>query len=463
MSGLRVKAIAGNGVLGSGFRESSLLRGMAMGPDFIGCDAGSTDPGPYYLGAGETAFPKVAVKRDLSLLMKAARSANIPLIIGSAGTAGGRPHVESLREITLEIASENKMSFKLALIDAEQDKSTLTELWNRGKITAISDPGLDYEAIQASERIVGMMGADPFVHALDQKADIIIAGRSSDCAIYAALPIMRGIDPAVAWHAAKILECGAAAAETRSSPDCLFAELEKTAFEVEPLSGEMVCTPQSVAAHSLYENANPFELIEPDGVLNIADSQYQAVSSRRVRVTNSSFEPKTVKNAKLEGAVFLGYQSVIIGGIRDPMIISQIDDWAGRLKKRLKSRVYDVYGKDSPTYHFNIAIYGKDAVMGDLEPIKKITSHEIGLILEITSDTQEISNTIISLARHQALHLPIPKWSGLITGVACRHSPPFLERGKVYKFAGDSLMETSNPLDFFPCRFVTIFDGTEIN
>ena len=89
----------------------------------------------------------------------------------------------------------------------------------------------------------------------------------------------------------------------------------------------------------------------------------------------------------------------------------------------------------------------------------------------VISDVQEddnylkfkISNTIISLARHQALHLPIPEWSGLITGVACRHSPPFLERGKVYKFAGDSFMETSNPLDFFPCRFVTIMNGTEIN
>jgi hypothetical protein len=463
MDSLRVKAIAGNGVLGSGFRENSLLRGMALGPDFIGCDAGSTDPGPYYLGAGKTAFPRAAVKRDLSLLMKAARSSKIPLIIGSAGTAGGRPHVENLKEIALEIASENKMSFKLALIDAEQDKSTLTELWSSGKITPISDPGLDYEAIQISERVVGMMGVDPFISALNQKADIIIAGRSSDCAIYAALPIMKGIDPAVAWHAAKILECGAAAAETRSSPDCLFAELEKTAFEVEPLSEEMICTPQSVAAHSLYENANPFELIEPDGILNIAESRYHAVSSRRVRITNSSFEPKTIKNAKLEGAIFLGYQSVIIGGIRDPLIIGQIDDWAERLKKRLKSRVHDVFGEALPSYHFNISIYGKNAVMGDFEPTKKITSHELGVVLEITSESQEISNDIISLARHQALHLPIPEWSGLITGFACRHSPPFLERGKVYKFSGDSLMETANPLDFFPCRFVNIVNGTEIN
>ena len=463
MSTVRVKAIAGNGVLGSGFRESSLLRGMRLDPDFIGCDAGSTDPGPFYLGSGESAFPKVAVKRDLSLLMKAAQSRKIPLIIGSAGTAGGHPHVERLKEITLEIASESGMSFKLAIIDAEQDKSKLTDLLNRGKITPMESLGLDHDTIQKSERIVGMMGVDPYVFALRNNANIIIAGRSSDCAIYAALPIMRGVDPAVAWHAAKILECGAAAAETRSSPDCLFAELERTAFEVEPLSEEMICTPQSVAAHSLYENANPFELIEPDGVLNIAGSQYHAVNSRRVRVSNSSFEPKTIKNAKLEGAIFLGYQSVIIGGIRDPLIIGQIDDWTVKLGKRLKSRVHDVYGNAPPSYHFNISIYGKDAVMGNLEPIKKITSHELGLVLEITSESQEISNNIISLARHQALHLPIPEWSGLITGFACRHSPSFLERGKVYKFTDNSLMETENPLDFFPCRFVNILDGKEIN
>ena len=153
--------------------------------------------------------------------MKAAQSKKIPLIIGSAGTAGGHPHVERLKEITLEIASESGMSFKLAIIDAEQDKSKLTDLLNRGKITPMESLGLDHDTIQKSERIVGMMGVDPYVFALRHECQHYYC-RPSDCAIYAALPIMRGVDPAVAWHAAKILECGAAAAETRSSPDCLF-------------------------------------------------------------------------------------------------------------------------------------------------------------------------------------------------------------------------------------------------
>src|SRR5687767_14612695 len=45
-------------------------------------------PGPYPLGAGATAFPRVAVKRDLRLMLLAARRAGIPLLLGSAGTAG---------------------------------------------------------------------------------------------------------------------------------------------------------------------------------------------------------------------------------------------------------------------------------------------------------------------------------------------------------------------------------------
>src|SRR6266478_4067265 len=58
-------------------------------PHFIACDAGSTDPGPFSLGSGEPAFAREAVKRDLAALLDAGRRAGIPVLIGSAGTAGG--------------------------------------------------------------------------------------------------------------------------------------------------------------------------------------------------------------------------------------------------------------------------------------------------------------------------------------------------------------------------------------
>ena len=83
-----IRVLAATGMLGSGFREETLRRGMALRPDFIGVDSGSTDAGPYYLGTGETQFSDSAYKRDLRLILLAARAAKIPAIVGSSCTAG---------------------------------------------------------------------------------------------------------------------------------------------------------------------------------------------------------------------------------------------------------------------------------------------------------------------------------------------------------------------------------------
>lgn len=74
-----IRILAPTGVCGSGFLEESFELGLAKKPHFIGCDAGSTDPGPSHLGNGEPAFPRDAVKRDLRLMLLGARRLKIPL------------------------------------------------------------------------------------------------------------------------------------------------------------------------------------------------------------------------------------------------------------------------------------------------------------------------------------------------------------------------------------------------
>ena len=59
-----VRILSATGVCGSGFVESSFEKGLSQSPTFIGCDAGSTDPGPEYLGAGHTAFPVEAIRHE---------------------------------------------------------------------------------------------------------------------------------------------------------------------------------------------------------------------------------------------------------------------------------------------------------------------------------------------------------------------------------------------------------------
>jgi hypothetical protein len=451
-----VRVLSATGVCGSGFKESSLAAGLKRFPHFIGCDAGSTDPGPAPLGTGTPAFPRRAVKRDLRLMIKAARAANVPLLIGSAGTAGGKPHVALVRDIVLEVAREEGLRFKLALIQAEQDKAYLKNKLRGGRIRPLKPaPEFDEAVIERAERIVGMMGEEPFLRALDQGADIVIAGRASDCAIFAGIPIRMGVAPGLAWHAAKLLECGSAIAVSRPSPDSIFVTFGDDYFDIEALDPDVRCTPQSVAAHALYENADPYRLVESSGTLDLTQAFYEALDHRSVRVRGSMFEPAAAYTVKLEGAERVGYQSIVIGSVRDPYIIRQIDDWSARLKEKLKARVVDVFdAATADSYIFNLRIYGKNGTMGALEPVREIQSHEICLVLEVTAPTQEVATTIVSMARHQALHLPIPEWSGLITGVACIYSPAYLERGAVYRFCVNHVIEPDDPCEMFPIELM---------
>lgn len=456
---LEVRVVAATGACGSGFKERSLEAAMARSPHFIGSDCGSTDPGPFALGTGKTAFSRASITRDLRLMLKAARRAKIPLLLGSAGTAGGIPQVALFREIIEEIAAEEHLSFKLATIQAEQDKAYLKRRMGEGRITPLHPaPAFDEGVIDRAERIVGMMGDEPFLRALENGADVVLAGRASDCAIYAGIPTQMGIPAGVAWHAAKILECGAASVKQRTGADSLMCTLREDHFDVEPLDPALRCTPQSVASHSLYENADPYRLVESTGTVDLSQATYEAIDERRVRVRGSRFEPAARYTVKLEGAEKVGYQTIVIGSVRDPYIIRQLDDWLERFERSLRARVADVFGDKLPPdqYVFNVRIYGKNGTMGPLEPDPVVHSHEVLLILEATAPTQEMATAIASMARHALLHLPIPEWGGLITGLACVYNPAHIERGPIYRFCVNHVVAPDDPYEMFPIEYVNV-------
>ena len=61
-----VRVLSATGMLGSGFLESSLERGVALAPHVIAADAGSSDGGPAYLGTGTPFFSKQATASSLT-------------------------------------------------------------------------------------------------------------------------------------------------------------------------------------------------------------------------------------------------------------------------------------------------------------------------------------------------------------------------------------------------------------
>src|SRR4030081_1315214 len=99
------RVLVPSGVLGSGCPQAAFDRGLSLAPHVIAVDAGSTDSGPYYLGAGVTRMTRKAVKRDRRQLMVGRAQVGIPLLIGSCGTSGTDAGVDWLVEICAEIAA----------------------------------------------------------------------------------------------------------------------------------------------------------------------------------------------------------------------------------------------------------------------------------------------------------------------------------------------------------------------
>ena len=452
MANKKMRAVAATGNLSTGFREESLVLAVEQGANFIGCDAGTTDSGPYYLGSGKPRGPREGVKRNLRLMLREALKAGIPVIVGSAGHAGGRPHLEWTLDIIRELVREHDWHFKLAAIDSEIEKDVLADAFNRGEITPLCPaPPLDDRAIKHAERFVAMMGVEPIQQALLVGAQVVIGGRCSDVAIYAALPVLQGIPKQVAFHAGKILECGAASAAQRLYPDCMAAELDQDGFTVEPPNPAIRCTAQSVAAHALYENADPYHLVESGGVLDTTDAKYEPVGERAVRVTGSRFIPSKKYTVRIEGVSLVGYRSIVMAGIRDPLVLRQLDTFLSTLRTVIERKVSDSMKLSADTYTLNFRVYGRNGTLGDLEPLSEV-GHEVGLIIDVVAATQSLAADIIPIASHTGLHHPIPEHEGLISNLAYPFSPGGIDAGPVYSFCINHVWELNEPCKPFAMK-----------
>ncbi len=432
-------------MVGTGFKEAS-LRTAAEGASFIASDGGSTDPGPYYLGSGLSQPSDAAIERDLALILEVGLENGIPVILGSAGTAGGRPHVARVRHIIERIAKERDLSFSLATIETEIPPEAVVSAMRAGRLRPLPNaPEVSSEVIMDTTRIVAMAGPEPFQQALRAGAQVVLAGRSSDTSLFVAVPAMRGIPMGVSYHAAKVLECGAASVVQRLYPDSMMATLDVEGFTIEPPNPAMRCTPQSVASHTLYENGDPFLLVEPGGTLDTSKAQYRAVNDRAVRVTGSAFIPADTYTVRLEAASLRGYRAAVVAGIRDPLVLRQLETFIQSANDSIRHKVRESLKLTDESYSIRWQVYGRNGSMGDLEPDATVQGHEVGTVIDVVAPSQDTADAIASVAWHTALHHPIPEYHGLVSNLAFPFSPPSLIGGPVYEFTLNHALVVDRP------------------
>jgi hypothetical protein len=226
----------------------------------------------------------------------------------------------------------------------------------------------------------------------------------------------------------KILECAAIAAEPGSGRDCMVGILGEEGFTLFPTNPQRRCTVKSVAAHSLYEKSNPWLLPGPGGSLDLTHANYQQVDQRTVRVTGSKHVSSDQYYIKMEGVRRVGYRTLAIAGIRDPIMISQL----GQILQAVKEAVKENF-EDATDYNLNFLAYGINGVMGELEP-SPVPGHEVGLVIDVVAPTQEQANTICSFCRSTMLHFGYPGRVSTAGNLALPYSPSDIKAGEVFEF-----------------------------
>jgi hypothetical protein len=447
-----VNVLVPTGALGAGVRESDVVAGLAAGAHVIACDAGSTDSGPAYLATGKPKYSRDAVKADLSILMRAQARSGIPLLIGSCGTSGCDIAVDWTLDIALEIAKEHGLQPRIALLYSEQQPSTMKSKAIAGLVMPLAPmDSVDPDVFDRCDHIVALMGPEPYVSALEAGADIVLGGRTTDTAVLAALPLMRGAGAGQSWHAGKIAECGGLCA-VNPRDGGVMVRVGKDAFEVEPLSAENRCTPRTVAAHMLYENSDPFELIEPGGILDVTHARYEAVDERVVHVAGSVFAPRPY-TMKLEGARSGAFQTVMLIGIEDRAVLAEMDRFMSQMHRYLVARVHDTMGNRAGSFDISLRAYGWNAVSGLPRKPGIDTPAEVGLLFVATAATQDLATQIAKTCNPLFFHMPLDRDKPL-PSYAFPFSPAEIERGSVYEFMLNHVVHVDEPHELVRTVFV---------
>lgn len=450
------RVLVPSGVIGSGCPQTAFDRGLSLRPHAIAVDGGSTDSGPYYLGKGVSKMTRKAIKRDLRQLMIGRAQLGIPLLIGSCGTSGTDAGVRWMGEICEEVAREEGQAVRVALIFSEQSANRLASRIDQ--ITALPPaPPVTAERIAECEHIVGLLGYEPFAAAIADGADIVLAGRATDTAVLAAVPLMRGLPPAQCWHAAKIAECGGLCT-THSRQGGVMLTIDVDGFEVEPLDAANACTPFSVSAHMLYENADPYELTEPGVVLDVRQARYEALDDRKVRVTGSRHRdmPYTMK---LEGSGAIGFRTMIFTGFAEPKIMAELDEYLGRLRAHLERGIEGTLGYARSDYHLEMRAYGAHALAPPGAGGHGAPPREVGLMTLVTASEQAVATEIAKFCNPFLLHYPQHIDSPL-PSYAFPFSPAEVELGELYEFKLNHVVALASPHELSRTEFQTL--GSEV-
>lgn len=313
-------------------------------------------------------------------------------------TNGGGVNPEAAADQILNIARENNLKdIKVAIIKGDNIAGRLDELLKKGwKFTNLETGEDDISKIKDNILIANAyIGSDSIIDALEAGADVIIAGRCSDSALFVA-PMMHEFGwkfedkywskIGAAITIGHTLECadfltGVASPVWESVPkpeEIVYplAEVSEdgTAILEMPSSGGGLLNEWTVKSQLVYEVHDPKNYLMPDGVADMTAVKVQDIGNNRVKLSNMTGKrrPDTLK-------VIIGYPGGYIAEIMHYISAPKALTKARRVEE-IGWKNLAKYGYKPESVDIEIDYIGVNSILKSIVPIPDEDKiNEIGL------------------------------------------------------------------------------------
>lgn len=330
--------------------------------------------------------------------------------------AGGANSVAAGRDVAAAAAQAGLRGTRIGVID---DDDFL------GKLDAIAAEGWVFENLDTGERGLSRIrdrivaadvytGSEAIIEALEKDADVVIAGRCSDNALYVG-PIMHELGwafdashrdrIAAAITAGHIIECsccctGGMSTQWRDVPDPWnlgypIAEVEDdgaiTIGKLENTGG--LVNEWTVKEHLVYEVQDPSQYIMPDGVADFTSLSVRQTGPDRVRVEGAAgaARPDTLK-------LMIGYED---GWIGEGIVLFPWPDALERAQQAERILRGRFESTGVAIDELDISYLGVNTLGGTTAAMPECELNEVGLRVAARTRTRDAADAV----RRECTHL----------------------------------------------------------
>jgi len=135
--------------------------------------------------------------------------------------------------------------------------------------------------------------------------------------------------------------------------------------------------------------------------------------------------------------------------VRDPYTIANIDLVTMWARQQVVERFGDI------GYELHFTVYGRNAILGDREPLKSAPAHELGIVVQAIAPNKAMAEEACMIATRQMFYARLPQVKGTAGGVAFLLDE-VMPTSPAYRWTLNHTMQLDNPLELFPTFVVEV-------